>query len=150
MAHIRILSKLGSTVLGLGLVVVLLAACGSSSTQAQTNGTSSFHTALGTTDGRFQLQVNVSPDRFGKNTFTVNIADTSSGKAVTNVHVRLFITMLDMDMGSTTVVDMQSGSQGQYSAQSQLAMNGHWGIRIRLLTPDSLAHEANVRLLITS
>lgn len=129
--------KLGSIVL---LLSVFLSACsGSSSTP------SSFQTTTRTSDGMFQIQFIVTPDHSGLNTFTVKVADASSGKAATNIQVRLTTTMLDMDMGTNTV-NLQSNGQGSYSAQGELSMNGDWQIGVQVRTPDNVLHKATVNL----
>ena len=147
MTFIRHMSKIGGMLLFLGLAGVLLAACsGGSSSQAQPTGaTSAFHTTLKTSDGMYLIQFSVTPDRFGFNTFTVNVDAASSDKPATNLHVQLSTTMLDMAMG-TDFLDLPSGGNGHYSAQGELSMSGHWEIQILLRTPDATLHEAKVQL----
>ena len=140
--------KIGSIVCILSLLMLFLVACnGGSSTQSSTasNTPSSFQMATKTSDGAFQIQFGVTPDHLGLNTFTVRIADVSSGKAATNVQVSLSTTMLDMDMG-TDIVSLQSNGQGRFTAQGDLSMSGHWEIRIQVRTPDHVLHEATVKL----
>ena len=129
----------------LGVCMVFLVGCGGSGTPSTTasNPPAAFQTTTKTTDGAFQIQFSVTPDHLGLNTFTVSVADASSGKAATNVQVRLSTTMLDMDMG-TDIVSLQSNGQGRYSAQGSLSMSGHWEIRIQVRPPDNVLHEATV------
>ena len=151
MIRLNAFPKVGSIVLMLGLLMVFLVACsGGGSTQSSASSPpSSFQTATKTSDGAFQIQFSVTPDHLGINTFTVSVADVSSGKAATNVQVRLSTTMLDMDMG-TNVVSLQSNGQGRYSAQGDLSMSGHWEIRIQVRTLDNVLHEATVKLSTTT
>ena len=141
--------KLGNTIFISGLLAALLAACsgGTGSNTPSPSATStptSFQTTTKTSDGLFQIQFSVTPNRLGANTFQVGVTDVNSGKPVTNVQVRLFTTMLDMDMGTDTV-NMQSNGQGSYSTQGELTMSGNWQIRIQLHTPDNVLHQATVK-----
>jgi copper transport protein len=147
MSYIRQVSKIGGMLLFLALLGVLLAACsGGGNAQTQTTGTlSAFHTMLRTSDGMFLIQFNVTPDRSGSNTFTVNVDDVSTGKPASNLYIQLSTTMLDMDMG-TDQVDLQPNGRGQYKAAGELSMSGHWEIRILLHTPDATLHQAQVQL----
>jgi copper transport protein len=147
MICIRPVSKIGGTLLCLGLLVVLLAACGggrSAPTQA-TATPPSFQTTLTTSDGMFQIQFTVTPNHLGLNTFTVNVADANSGKPATHLHVQLSAIMLDMAMG-TDLLDLPSAGNGHYSAQGALSMAGNWEIHLLLRTPDATLHEAQVHL----
>jgi hypothetical protein len=149
-ASIHRCSKIGDLAILLGMVVVLLAACGGSTQSSGTGSTStSFNTTTRTSDGMFHVQFSVTPDQPGTNTFTVNVANVSSGKSATNVNVRLTTIMLTMDMGSNTLT-LQSNGQGKYSAQGELAMNGRWEIHILLRTPDNALHEAIVKFSTSS
>jgi copper transport protein len=147
MISIRPVSKIGGTLLCLGLGVVLLVACGGArSAPTQATGTPpSFQTMLKTSDGMFEIRFNVTPDHMGLNTFTVNVNDVTTGKPATTLHVQLSTTMLDMAMG-TDLLDLPSGGNGHYSAQGALSMAGAWEIHILLRTPDATLHEAQVRL----
>lgn len=141
------MSRIGGRLFFLGLLIPLLVACsgGSSSPAQSTGASSSFHTVVKTSDGMFQIQFNVTPDHIGLNTFTVNVADVTTGKPATNFHVQLSTTMLDMAMG-TDFLSLPSTGNGHYSAQGELSMNGHWEIHILLRTPDATLHEAQVQL----
>ncbi len=143
-------SKIGGIAIFLGMLVVLLAACGGGTPSSGTaSASTSFHTTTKTSDGLFQVQFSVTPDQLGTNTFTVKVADASSGKAATNVNARLSTTMLTMNMG-TDVLPLQSNGQGKFSAQGELAMSGQWEIHILLRTPDNALHEAIVKFSTSS
>jgi copper transport protein len=142
-------SKIGGIVLSLIAVLLLLAACSGGSTAQTASKPSSFHTTIKTTDGMFQVQFSVTPNKSGTNTFTVHVTDASTGKSATNVSASLSTTMLTMDMG-TNVLTLQSNGQGKYSAQGELAMDGQWEIHILLRTPDKTLHEAIVKFSTSS
>lgn len=133
------------------MVALLFTACGGGgSTQTgQTPGApataSSFTTTLKTTDGDYVIQFNVTPNRLGTNTFTVQVNDASSGKPDSHVTAQLSLTMLTMDMGTQTS-PLQADGQGKFSAQGELSMNGKWEVRIILHSSNSALHEATVTL----
>jgi hypothetical protein len=104
-----------------------------------------FIKTLNTTDNKFTVTLNVNPNRFGTNVFTVTVVDNSTHKTTTNVGVALYTTMLDMDMGTDNVNLLPDG-KGHFSASGDLAMAGHWQIRIQVRTPDNTLHEATVTL----
>lgn len=106
--------------------------------------TTSFSTTVPTADHQFTLKLTVTPASFGPNVFTVHVLD-SKGASVSNVRVSLVVTMLDMDMGSDTVA-LQANGPGVFSGSENLDMNGHWGVRVVVHTPDNAIHEANVTL----
>ncbi|MBO0795737.1 MAG: FixH family protein, partial [Ktedonobacteraceae bacterium] len=82
----------------------------------------------------------------GPNTFTARVMD-SNGKLDTNVGVSLYTTMLDMDMGTDTI-NLQPDGKGNFSASGDLAMAGHWQLRIQVRTPDNKLHEAKASLTV--
>ena len=146
MISLRPWSKISGMIVLLGILLMLLVACGGGSVQATpAGGAAAFHTSAKTSDGRFLLQLSVNPNHTGVNTFTVGVQDASSGKPATDVQVRLSTTTLDMDMG-TEVVYLQSDGNGSYSASGGLSMSGRWRIGIQLTTSDAALHEATVML----
>jgi copper transport protein len=110
-----------------------------------TGTTQAFNTSVHTTDNKFTVQLNVNPNRFGTNIFTVTVIDNSTRKPTTDVGVSLYTTMLDMDMGTDTV-NLRPDGKGHFSSPGDLSMSGHWGIRIQIRTPDDTLHEATVHL----
>jgi len=104
------------------------------------------NTSVRTTDGKFTVTLNVNPNRFGTNVFTVSAVDNSTGAPATNIGVSLFTTMLDMDMGTDTVT-LQSNGKGHFSGTGDLDMPGNWQIRILVRTPDAALHTANVKFV---
>jgi hypothetical protein len=110
-----------------------------------TGTTQAFNTSVRTTDNKFTVQLNVNPNRFGTNIFTVTVIDNSTHKPTTDVGVSLYTTMLDMDMGTDTV-NLRPDGKGHFSSPGDLSMSGHWGIRIQIRTPDDTLHEATVHL----
>lgn len=113
--------------------------------QPATSTTQAFNTSLQTKDNKFTVNLNVNPNRFGTNVFTVTVIDNSTAKPTTNVGVSLYTTMLDMDMG-TDSVNLRPDGKGHFSAPGDLAMSGNWQLRIQIRTPDDTLHEATVRL----
>ena len=103
-----------------------------------------FSTTVTTTDGTFSLQLTIAPNRFGPNVFTVHVADPN-GKQETNVGVSLYLTMLDMDMG-TEPVNLQPDGKGGFSSQGDLAMYGNWQVRLEVRTLDNTLHEVTTKL----
>jgi hypothetical protein len=141
-------SKIGWLVLLAVCVGFLLAACGtggSTATPAGSTPTAAFHTSAKTSDGMFSLQFSVTPNSFGSNAFAVSVEDATNQKPVTDLTVQLTTTMLDMNMGTDSVL-LQSNGNGHYSAQGQLAMSGNWEIGIEIRTPDKTLHETMVKL----
>ena len=107
----------------------------------------SFNTTVKTTDSKFTIILNVNPNRFGTNIFTVSVVDNSIGKPTTNVGVSLYTTMLDMDMGTDTVNLLPDG-KGHFSASGDLSMGGNYQIRIQIRTPNNTLHEARVQFYV--
>ncbi len=103
-----------------------------------------FTSTVKTSDNKFTVTLNVSPNHFGPNTFTVSVLN-SNGQHDTNVGISLYTTMLDMDMGTDTI-NLQPDNKGHFSATGDLSMSGHWQIRIQIRTPDDTLHEAKVDL----
>src|SRR5579884_678043 len=114
-------------------------------TQQQTTPNKPFTATVTTSDHLYTAQLQVSPNRFGPNTFTVHVLD-KNGKPDTNVGVSLYTTMLDMDMG-TTALNLQPDNKGGFSADGDLDMAGNWQIRVEIRTPDFKLHEGTVKLI---
>ncbi len=109
-----------------------------------TNKTGVYTATATTTDGKFGVKLEINPNRFGTNVFTVSVTDKATGKPVTNIGVALYDTMLDMDMGTDNVNLLPDG-KGHFSARGDLAMAGNWQIRIQIRTTDNTLHEAIVK-----
>lgn len=103
-----------------------------------------FVTTVKTTDNKYTIKLNVSPNRFGTNVFTVTVLD-SKGAVDSNVGVSIYTTMLDMDMGTDTV-NLQPDGKGNFSSEGDLSMSGHYDVRIQIRTPDNTLHEADVKM----
>lgn len=115
--------------------------------QQTTANAKPYTTSVKTTDNKFTINFNVTPDRFGTNMFTVSVIDNKTGKPATNIGVSLYTTMLDMDMGTDSVNLLPDG-KGHFSASGDLSMGGNWQVRIQVRTPDSTLHEARVQFLV--
>ena len=81
----------------------------------------------------YTITLQVSPLSFGTNTFVVTLHD-AQGHPVLGAGVLLETQMLDMDMGVQTQ-QLPSVSPGTYKGQSDLVMEGHWLVVIRVLPP---------------
>jgi nitrogen fixation protein FixH len=110
-----------------------------------TKPATAFNATAKTADNKFTAKLNINPNRFGTNIFTVTVIDNSTGKPTSNVGVSLYTTMLDMDMGTDTV-NLRPYGKGHFSAPGDLAMGGNWQIRIQIRTPDNTLHETKVKL----
>ena len=129
-------SSLAALVLLSVLLLVLCTACGS--TQS-TSTSSAFHTTVQTTDKAFTVQVTITPNQLGNNTFSVKFLSPQQVPSQ-NMQVSLQTTMLDMAMGTDSVT-LQADSQGTYSGQGSLTMSGTWQIQVVIHTPDHALHE---------
>jgi len=135
--------------IGIVLTLILLVASGQSGslqsipTPTAGNTALPFHTTLKTSDGILQLELNITPNRLGKNTFLMDVKSASSGLPVIDEEAQIFTTMLDMDMG-TGVVIFQADGNGRYSAQANLPMDGNWDMHIQML--DGGIHIAKLKV----
>lgn len=113
----------------------------SSTTSAPFNGTAK------TSDGKYSVTLNITPNRFGTNVFTVHIVDVKTGKQLgaNEAGVTIYTTMLDMEMG-TDNVELQPDGKGGFSARGDLAMGGNWGIKVQVRTLDNTLHIANFKI----
>ncbi len=138
-------------VLGIAILVAIgltnvfagtLSAAPTNATQQQTGGkTKPYISTVHTTDNKFAAQLEINPNRFGANVFTVTVTDSSIGKVDTNVSVTISTTMLDMDMG-TDIISLSPDGKGHFSGTGDLSMSGNWQIGIQIRTPDHTLHEA--------
>ena len=109
-------------------------------------GTSApFHATARTTDGALMVSLYINPNAAGPNGFQVSVADARTGKPLTNVGVSLYLTILDMDMG-TQPYNLLPDGKGHFSGTGDLLMGGHWQVRIQVRTLDNKLHEATVRV----
>ena len=104
-----------------------------------------FHATAKTTDGKLTVTLYINPNSAGPNGFQVSVADARTGAPVTNVGVSLYLTILDMDMG-TQPYNLLPDGKGHFSGTGDLLMGGHWQIRIQVRTIDNRLHEATVRV----
>jgi hypothetical protein len=140
----------GLLLLLLAAFSILCAACGGTSTSSSSPiKQSSLQRSLSTSDGKFNLELTITPDQQGNNTFTVTVKDAKSGQPISNAQVQLFTTMLDMAMG-TDNAQLQSSGNGQYTTQGQLSMAGNWQIGIQIRTSDSQVHKAQIKIATSS
>ncbi len=106
-----------------------------------------FNSTAKTSDNKYSVTLNINPNKFGTNVFTVTVMDLSTGKQLgaNQVGVTVYTTMLDMDMG-TDSINLQSNGKGGFSASGDLSMAGNWGIMVQLRTPDNTLHEASFKI----
>ena len=107
---------------------------------------SSFSTTASTSDNKFQVKISVTPNTFGSNVFTTTVMDPN-GQTDTNVGVSLYLSGIDMDMG-TEVINLQPDGKGSFSGRGDLTMGGRWRIRIQIRTPDNTLHETSVMIFV--
>src|SRR5258707_373199 len=72
-----------------------------------------------TADRLILVALEVDPNRTGINSFTVNLVEMSTGRAITHASVWLFTTMLDMKMAPTTVL-MHPDGRGLFHGRGEL------------------------------
>ena len=99
-----------------------------------------------TSDGLIAVTLYVSPNHTGTNIFTLNLNDSRTGRAITNAHISLFTTMLDMKMATTSVL-MHPDGGGHFHGRGELLMGGDWNIRILIRIANQRLQEAQVHLL---
>jgi putative copper export protein len=100
-------------------------------------GTSSSFVSQPQKTGAYTARLTVSPDTFGKNTFTVALTD-AQGKPVTGAAVTITLTSLDMDMGvANTQLQATANTPGSYSGQTDITMAGHWQVVVKVTPPSS-------------
>jgi copper transport protein len=106
--------------------------------------TKPFHAVAQTADKKFTVTIDVTPNRFGTNVFTVS-AVGSNGAPDTNIGVYIYPDMLDMQMQSDAI-NLQPDGKGKFSGTGDLSMGGNWALRIQIRTPDDTLHEVTVQL----
>lgn len=128
----------------LSLLLILCTACGG--TNSTSTSSSTFHTTFQSTDKAFTVRVTITPDQAGNNTFIVELLSPQQ-HSLQNVQVDLQTTMLDMAMGTDSLV-LHAGSQRNFSGQGILAMSGHWQIRVVIRTSDHRVHEGQFQTIL--
>jgi copper transport protein len=116
-------------------------------TASGTPAAGAFNGTAKTTDGKYSVTLNITPNRFGTNVFTVQVTDIQTGKRLgaNEAGVTAYLTMLDMDMG-TDSTDLQPNGKGGFSGSGDLTMGGNWAIKIQVRTLDNTLHEANFKI----
>lgn len=117
-------------------------------TQQQTGTvTAPFNGSAKTSDGKYSVTLNVTPNRFGSNVFTVHLSDVQTGQQLgaNQAGVTVYTTMLDMAMG-TDSLQLQADSKGVFSGSGDLSMGGNWGVEVQIRTLDNTLHTANFKI----
>lgn len=138
-----------AVLLSVGLTSVFtgtLSVVPTTSQQQPAGKTQPYTTTVPTSDAKFTALLEVNPNRFGTNVFTVTVTDKSTGQVDTNVGVTISTTMLDMNMGTDSISLLPDG-KGHFSGSGDLAMAGNWQISIQIRTADHTLHEANVNIV---
>ena len=97
-----------------------------------------------TSDAQLTTTLSITPDRFGPNVFTVTVLD-QQGVPTRLLSVSLSTTMLDMDMGTDTIV-LSPNTHGHFSGAGSLSMTGDWQIRVLIHSLDGKIHVATFSL----
>lgn len=110
--------------------------------------TGPFKSTAKTSDGAYNVTLSVSPNRFGTNVFTVQIASLQTGQTpnLNGTSVTLYTTMLDMNMG-TDSINLPADGKGSFSASQTLSMAGNWGVEVQVHTPDNELHKVTFKIV---
>ncbi len=106
-----------------------------------------FATTAKTTDGKFAVKLNVTPNQSGTNVFTVTVLDASTSQSVTDGAVSLSTSMPSMAAMGTDTFTLHPDGKGHFSASGDFSMGGTWQVRVQLRTPDGTSHEATFTLM---
>jgi flagellar biosynthetic protein FliP len=109
-----------------------------------------FATTVKTTDGKFNIKLDVTPNQSGTNVFTVTVMDAGTGQSVTNGAVSLSTSMPKMPTMGTDTFTLHPDGKSHFSATGDFSMGGPWQIRVQLHAPDGALHEATVSLVTSS
>ncbi|HVU68653.1 MAG TPA: copper resistance protein CopC [Ktedonobacteraceae bacterium] len=106
-----------------------------------------FNGSAKTSDGKYNVTLNVNPNRFGTNVFTVHVTDAQSGQQLgaNQAGVVIYTTMLDMAMG-TDSVNLQPDGKGGFSGSGDLSMGGDWDIQVQIRTLDNTLHKTDFKI----
>ncbi|HLG66089.1 MAG TPA: FixH family protein [Ktedonosporobacter sp.] len=126
----------------------LLAACNSAAadTTVAPTPSSGLSATQQTSDNKFQIKLNVTPNHLGLNNFIVTVID-QNGKPVSDVSVTLYLNSIDMVMSDEILYLLPDGNN-HFTSQGGFMMPGHWTIRVLVKTPDNVLHECRVPTLI--
>ena len=119
----------------------------SSQQQNSTSSKSAFNGTAKTTDGKYNIALSISPNRFGTNVFTAHITYAQTGQQLgaNQAGVTIYTTMLDMDMG-TDSLNLQPDSKGDFSGSGDFSMGGNWSIQVQVRTLDNTLHKATFKI----
>ena len=89
------------------------------------------------------LQVNPNPPLITRPaTLSLQVLSNSSQQPVTNAHVMLEGTMVEMDMGVDRV-EARAQGDGTYLANVQFSMSGYWKVHVTITTPGTTPASAD-------
>lgn len=140
---------LGVTLLLASSLMSVYAATTTPALPANSTGTTTktnkpFQGSMRTEDQQFNVQLTISPNRIGPNTFTVHVLD-KQGQSAKNIQVGLAADMIEMRMGAT-LVTLQPDNKGNFSGTAILPMSGLWQIDVHIHTTDNTQHTASFRI----
>ena len=135
----------------MALVAVLwLTACGGTP-QSTSPGASKTDVVQTQSAENGVVTLRVSPATFGYNRFSVTVKDTK-GMPVGHASVEIFISMLDMNMGTEPIKLKPPGgaSSGQYTGGGELSMAGRWQVSVKVaLSQNTPSFSVNFRFSVT-
>ncbi|HZO73859.1 MAG TPA: hypothetical protein VFB60_16775 [Ktedonobacteraceae bacterium] len=128
----------------------LLVACNSATGDAPVAPTpgNGFSATQQTSDNKFQIRLNVTPDHLGLNNFIVTVID-QNGQPTLDVSVTLYLDSVDMVM-SEEIIYMLPDGNNHFASQGGFMMGGHWSIRVQVKTQDNVLHVCRVQTLIST
>lgn len=91
------------------------------------------------------LTLRITPDRSGPNQIRVSLRGRN-GAAVSQAHLVVLTTMLDMPMGSG-LDTLNEPRPGEFAGSTDLGMGGHWRLEILIYRPSGLTR-ANVDVVV--
>jgi len=119
--------------------------------QSASGSAQALHTSVRTSDGLFTITLQISPGQVGSNAFLATVQEVATGKNVTNIGVSLYLTDLDMDMGTQTL-NLQPDGKGHFSGLGDFLMGGnyggHWQIEVMVRTLDNKLHRGYAKILV--
>ncbi|WMT41469.1 CopD family protein [Paenibacillus sp. D2_2] len=126
----------------LGAVVLVLAAIlGNLPSASSAPGPAALQA---TTEGGYQITLNVSPNHLGENHFSLNVQDSDGAKLNNIEQVTLSLTSREMDMG---VIQIEMPGSSPLEADEMITMGGEWNVHIHILlsTLDSIDQDFTLK-----
>lgn len=106
-----------------------------------------FNATVQTVDRKFTLEVQVDPNRFGVNTFTIQVLN-EHGEPAHDLTITLYSNMVEMDMGTEITSLQPAGDNGTFKGEGIFSMGGLWQLRIQIQTDTDSRHEARLQITV--